>query len=250
MPEASGAPSGAPAAPPAFETEAHGSGGSANALRAAVLGANDGLVSVLSLVMGVSGAAFNSNDVLVTGLAGLLAGACSMAMGEWVSVTSSRELYSRQLIEERDEIRDDPEKERTELIRLYEGRGVRHETAVEVADAIMEDPAQALDVMAREELGIDPDDLGGSPYVAAISSFALFVVGAVPPVLPFAILEGDAAVLTSLALSSLMLLLIGGLITRFTHRSPVFSAVRQLVIGLSAAGVTYAIGLLIGVSVV
>lgn len=234
---------------PAFDSEAHGSGGSANALRAAVLGANDGLVSVLSLVMGVSGAAFNSNDVLVTGLAGLLAGACSMAMGEWISVTSSRELYRRQLREERREIRDEPEKERQELIRLYEGRGVRHDTAVEVADAIMRDPAKTLDVMAREELGIDPDDLGGSAYVAAVSSFGLFVIGATPPVLPFAVLDGDGAVIASLALSSVMLLAIGGLITRFTARSPIKSALRQLVIGLAAAGVTYAIGAVIGVTV-
>ncbi len=235
--------------PAAFEAEAHGASGSGNALRAAVLGANDGLVSVLSLVMGVSGAAFDANNVLVTGLAGLLAGACSMAMGEWVSVTSSRELFARQLREEIVEIRDEPEKERLELIRLYEGRGVRHETAVEVADAIMRDPDQALDVMAREELGINPEDLGGSAYVAAISSFGLFVVGATPPVLPFAFLSGTSAVLASLALSSVMLLVIGGLITRFTHRSPVFSAIRQLVIGLAAAGVTYGIGALIGVSV-
>lgn len=223
--------------------------GGGNALRAAVLGANDGLVSNLSLVMGVAGASFQSHTILVTGLAGLLAGACSMAMGEWISVTSSRELYARQLDEERIEIRDDPAREHLELVRLYASRGVRHETAVEVADAIMRSPAAALDVMAREELGIDPDELGGSAGVAAGSSFALFVVGAVPTVLPFAFLDGSTAVVTSLVLSGLALLLIGGLITRVTGRPPLRSAARQLVIGLAAAGVTYAVGALIGVSV-
>lgn len=233
-----------------FDTERHaGAGGNGNALRAAVLGANDGLVSVLSLVMGVAGASFDANDILVTGLAGLLAGACSMAMGEWISVTSSRELFQRQLREERAEIRDEPEREHLELVRLYESRGVDHETSVKVADAIMRDPAGALDVMAREELGIDPTELGGSAYVAAGSSFALFVAGAVPPVLPFAFLEGDTAVLASLALASLALLAIGGAITRVTGRSPVKSALRQLVIGLGAAAVTYALGSLIGVSI-
>lgn len=232
-----------------FEAEHHAGMGSGNALRAAVLGANDGLVSNLSLVMGVAGASFQSNTILVTGLAGLLAGACSMAMGEWISVTSSRELYARQLDEERREIRDEPGREHLELVRLYEGRGVRHETAVEVADAIMQSPDATLDVMAREELGIDPDELGGSAMVAAGSSFALFVVGAVPPVLPFAILHGSAAVITSLVLSGLALLLIGGLITSVTGRPPLRSAIRQLVIGLAAAGVTYAVGALIGVSI-
>ncbi|MBJ7473370.1 MAG: VIT1/CCC1 transporter family protein [Solirubrobacteraceae bacterium] len=238
------------ATPEPFDSEHHAGMGSGNALRAGVLGANDGLVSILSLVMGVAGAAFDSSAILVTGLAGVLAGACSMAMGEWISVTSSRELYSRQLEEERIEIRDNPERELQELIRLYERRGVRHEIAVEVATAIMKDPDTALDVMAREEFGFDPDDLGGSALVAAVSSFALFVVGAVPPILPFAFLEGSTAVITSLVLSGLALLVIGGLITQITGRSPVFSAVRQLVIGLGAAGVTYAIGASLGVSIV
>lgn len=244
-------PSSGPAADDTapFDPEHHSGMGSGNALRAGVLGANDGLVSILSLVMGVAGAAFDSSEILVTGLAGVLAGACSMAMGEWISVTSSRELYARQLEEERVEIRDEPAREREELIRLYTSRGVRHETAVEVADAIMASPDDALDVMAREELGIDPEDLGGSAVVAAVSSFALFVLGAVPPVLPFAFAEGATAVWLSVVLSSLALVLIGGLITRVTGRSPVWSAARQLLIGLGAAGVTYAIGAAVGVSI-
>ncbi len=238
------------ATPAPFNAEHHAGMGSGNALRAGVLGANDGLVSILSLVMGVAGAAFDSSAILVTGLAGVLAGACSMAMGEWISVTSSRELYTRQLAEERIEIRDNPEREHQELTRLYESRGVRHEIAVEVADAIMKDPNQALDVMAREEFGFDPDELGGSALVAAVSSFAFFVIGSVPPIVPFAFLDGSTAVITSLVLSGVALLTIGGLITQITGRSPLYSAVRQLVIGLGAAGVTYAIGASIGVSLI
>ena len=223
--------------------------GSGNALRAAVLGANDGLVSNLSLVMGVAGAALDSQTILVTGLAGLLAGACSMAMGEWISVQSSRELYMRQLDEERIEIRDNPRKEHAELVRLYEARGVRHDTAVEVADAIMSDPDQALDVMAREEFGFDPSELGGSAVVAAVSSFLLFVMGAIIPVFPFIFTSGQTAVLSSLVLSAVGLLVIGGLITRVTGRPPLASAIRQLLIGLAAAAVTYGVGALIGVSI-
>lgn len=223
--------------------------GSGNALRAGVLGANDGLVSILSLVMGVAGAAFDSAEIFVTGLAGVLAGACSMAMGEWISVTSSRELYARQMEEERVEIQEDPAREREELVRLYESRGVRRETAIEVAEAIMASPEHALDVMAREELGINPDDLGGSALVAAVSSFALFVLGSLPPILPFAFVDGPTAVWLSLILSGLALVVIGALITRVTGRSPLWSATRQLLIGLGAAGVTYAIGALVGVSI-
>lgn len=231
-----------------FNAEHHTgmSRGSGNALRAAVLGANDGLVSNLSLVMGVAGASLSSNTILVTGLAGLLAGACSMAMGEWISVQSSRELYQRQLDEERIEIRDQPAKEHAELVRLYESRGVGHDTAVDVATAIMSDPDHALDVMAREEFGFDPSELGGSAVVAAASSFVLFVIGAIVPVLPFIFTSGQTAVLLSLALSAVAMLLIGGLITKVTGRPIVSSALRQLLIGLPAAAVTYGAGAVIG----
>lgn len=234
---------------PVFDAAHHAGLGGGNALRAGVLGANDGLVSNLSLVMGVAGASLGADEILITGLAGLLAGACSMAMGEWISVQSSRELYARQLEEERREIRDDPEHERSELIRLYQSRGVDRPTARLVADAIMADPEQALDVMAREELGFDPSDLGGSPNVAAASSFGFFVIGALPPVLPFVWLAGDVAVAASISLSSAALLATGALTTRFTGRSPIRSALRQLAFGLGAAAVTYAVGSLIGVAV-
>lgn len=220
-----------------------------NALRAAVLGANDGLVSNLSLVMGVAGARLDDSAILITGLAGLLAGACSMAMGEWISVQSARELYTRELAVERWEIAERPEQEHDELVTLYTRRGLAPTAAEELADVLMADPEQALEVMAREELGIDPRDLGGSAWIAAGSSFALFVAGAAIPVIPFVILAGTTAVVASVSASALALFGVGATITRITRRSPWRSGLRQLVIGLSAAAVTYLVGLGLGVSV-
>lgn len=162
-----------------------------NALRAAVLGANDGLTSNLSLVMGVAGAELRASTILVTGLAGLLAGACSMAMGEWVSVQSSRELYDRQIRTEADEIADVPDEEGEELALIYQAKGLPDEEAKDVAARLMQDPTNALDALAREELGVDPDELGGSPWVAAVSSFALFGLGALIPLLPHFFLNGS-----------------------------------------------------------
>lgn len=219
---------------------------SGNALRAAVLGANDGLVSNLSLVMGVAGASLGSDEILITGLAGLVAGAGSMAMGEWVSVTSARELYTRELAVERRELRDDPAGEVAELTAIYERRGLDPEIAAQVARTLSADPATALDTHAREELGIDPEGLGGSAWQAAGASFALFCVGALPPVVPFAFLDGDVAVAVSVVLSSVALFAIGAAITRLTDRSPWLSGLRQLAIGLAAAVVTYGVGALVG----
>lgn len=220
--------------------------GSGNALRAAVLGANDGLVSNLSLVMGVAGASLASEEILITGLAGLVAGAGSMAMGEWISVTSARELYTRELAVERRELASAPAAERDELAGIYERKGLTPALAAQVADALSSDPAAALDTHAREELGIDPDELGGSALQAAGTSFALFCVGAIPPVAPFAVLDGDAAVAASGVVSSLALFTIGAAITRLTDRSPWLSGLRQLVIGLAAAAVTFGVGALVG----
>ncbi len=224
-------------------------GVSGNALRAAVLGANDGLVSNLSLVMGVAGADLAGRDVLITGIAGLLAGAFSMAMGEWISVQSSRELNQRQLDREAEEIATDPEHERAELVTLYRRRGLTTEEASHLASRVMSDEDTALNAMAREELGFDPDELGGSAWVAAASSFALFTVGAIVPVLPFALADGDTAVIASLAASAVALLGIGAAITLLTGRPAWRSALRQLVIGLGAAGITYAVGSLVGAAV-
>ncbi|HEV8015178.1 MAG TPA: VIT1/CCC1 family protein [Stellaceae bacterium] len=225
----------------------HRTGG--NALRAAVLGANDGLVSNLSLVMGVAGAQFSPRTVLVTGLAGLLAGACSMAMGEWLSVTSARELYGRQIATEEAELRDIPEEEQEELELIYQAKGLPPDKAKELAARIIANPATALDTLVREELGIDPDDLGGSPWTAAGTSFLLFALGAIFPVAPFFFLSGGAAIATSLVVSALAMFAIGAGTTLFTGRGMLFSGARQVAIGIAAAAVTYGLGRLIGVSI-
>jgi VIT1/CCC1 family predicted Fe2+/Mn2+ transporter len=219
-----------------------------NALRASVLGANDGLVSNLSLVMGVAGAQLDSDVILITGLAGLLAGACSMAMGEWISVQSSRELSMRELAVERAEIAQFPEQEEAELAGFYTEDGLSRPVAERLAAHVMEDEERALRVMAREELGIDPEGLGGSAWTAAVSSFVLFVVGAIVPVVWFTFLQTGTAIPASLVASALGLFVIGAAITRVTGRSPWRSGLRQLAIGLAAAGMTYAIGMLLGVS--
>lgn len=222
---------------------------SGNALRAAVLGANDGLVSNLSLVMGVAGAALDATTILVTGLAGLLAGAGSMAMGEWLSVQSSRELYRRQIDIEAAELAEVPDEEQEELALIYEAKGLSREQAEQLAERLISDHTTAVDTLAREELGIDPQELGGSASEAAATSFVLFALGAIVPVLPFFVLAGLSAVATSLLLSALALFIVGGGITLLTGRSALYSGIRQVTIGLAAAGLTYGVGTLIGVSI-
>ncbi|WP_232368570.1 VIT1/CCC1 transporter family protein [Azospira inquinata] len=219
----------------------HGAGGG-NALRAAVLGANDGLVSTLSLVMGVAGAQFSSGAVAAAGLAGMLAGACSMAMGEWVSVQSSREMYAHQIAAEAEELAQVPEEEQTELSLIYQAKGFSAEEANTIAARVIRNPDTALDTLTREELGINPDDLGGSARLAAVTSFLVFVVGALLPVLPLLVLHGSGAVLGSALASALGLFLIGAGISVFTGRGLWFSGLRQLVIGAAAAAVTYGAG--------
>ena len=155
-----------------------------NALRAAVLGANDGLVSNLSLVMGVAGAAVSNQTILLTGLAGLVAGACSMAMGEWLSVNSSRELYEKQIATEAMELQEVPEEEKEELVLIYQAKGLSEAEAKSLADQLLSDKDTALDTLVREELGIDPEELGGSAWGAGITSFFLFSFGAIFPVAP------------------------------------------------------------------
>ena len=220
-----------------------------NALRAAVLGANDGLVSVLSLVMGVAGAHSSNKAILVAGLAGTLAGACAMAMGEWLSVQSARELARRQIAIERDELTEAPEEEQEELSLIYQAKGLGREEADALAAKLMADKDNVLDTLTREELGLDPAELGGSAWEAAITSFFLFFCGAIAPVAPFLFLSGAPAVVTSLAASGLALFLTGAVITLMTGRGVLFSGARQLLIGMAAAGVTFGIGHLIGVSV-
>ena len=188
-----------------------------NALRAAVLGANDGLVSNLSLVMGVSGAALSGRAVLITGIAGLLAGACSMALGEWLSVNSSRESYQRQIDQEASELAEVPEEEE-ELVLIYQAKGLSEEQARALADRLMADKDTALDTLVREELGIDPTELGGSAWVAATTSFCLFAFGALFPVLPFIVTNGIPALVASVVLSGLALFVIGVATSLFTGR--------------------------------
>ena len=225
----------------------HRTGG--NALRAAVLGANDGLVSNFSLVMGVAGAEIAGKTILLTGLAGLIAGACSMAIGEWLSVTGSRELNQRQIDVEASELEHAPEEEKEELVLIYQAKGLDEAQARALADRLMANKDTALDTLAREELGIDPEELGGSAWAAAGSSFALFALGAVFPVAPFFWFDGLAGVMASVVLSGLALMAIGAGTSLFTGRSVAFSAARQLVGGLAAAAITYGIGRLIGVAV-
>lgn len=219
-----------------------------NALRAAVLGVNDGLVSNLSLVMGVAGAQLSSNAILVTGFAGLLAGAGSMALGEWLSVQSSRELYERQIDVEAREIEERPDEEAEELSLIYQAKGLAPEEAEKLAARLLGDKETALDTLAREELGIDPEELGGSAWQAAATSFVLFIAGAIVPVLPFLFTAGTPAVLGSLGVSSVGLFAIGAAITLLTGRSVVSSGTRQLLFGLVAALLTYGVGRLLGVS--
>lgn len=219
-----------------------------NSLRAAVLGANDGLVSNLSLVMGVAGAEASNASILLTGLAGLVAGACSMAMGEWLSVNSSRELYQKQIETEAMELEEVPEEEKEELVLIYQAKGLSEAEARALASQLLSEKSTALDTLVREELGIDPQELGGSAWGAAGVSFLLFSFGAIFPVAPYFLLGGPAALLASLGLSGLALAGIGAGTSLFTGRGALFSALRQLAIGFAAACVTYGIGHLVGVS--
>ncbi|MDD2336313.1 MAG: VIT1/CCC1 family protein [Geobacteraceae bacterium] len=221
-----------------------------NALRAAVLGASDGLLSNFNLVMGVAGAALSGTTILLTGLAGLLAGAISMAMGEWISVQSSRELYLEQIEREKEEIAADPEEELEELVLIYRARGLSEAEARALATRLMSDPETALETLARDELGIDPDELGGSAWEAAITSFLLFAAGAVLPVIPYFFLSGGTALAVSAGLSTAGLFFIGAAITLFTGRPVLYSGARQVLFGLVAAGVTFSVGKLIGVAIV
>jgi VIT1/CCC1 family predicted Fe2+/Mn2+ transporter len=220
-----------------------------NALRAAVLGANDGLVSVLSLTMGAAGANLQGHGVLITGIAGLLAGASSMALGEWLSVQSSRELYQNQIRIEAEEIEHAPLEEQEELALIYQSKGLPEERAHEMAAHMMGDKAHILDTLAREELGIDPEELGGSPWEAAITSFFLFAAGAIIPLFPYFFLRGLPAILLSLSLGALALFLTGAAITLMTGKNVWISGLRQVLIGLVAAALVFGVGKLIGVSI-
>lgn len=222
---------------------------SGNALRAAVLGANDGLVSNFCLIMGIAGAGLPGRTILLTGLAGLMAGACSMALGEWLSVTNARELATNQIAREAQEIEETPEAEASELALIYQAKGLSRAAATSFAAQIMQNKDKALDTLAREELGIDPDELGGNPWTAAGSSFGLFALGAIFPLAPYLFTQGLIAVALSVGLAVLALTAIGVVTCLFNGRSPMFSAMRQVMVGAAAAGVTYGAGHLMGVAV-
>jgi vacuolar iron transporter family protein len=219
-----------------------------NALRAAVLGANDGLVSNLSLLMGVTGAAATGHVVLLTGLAGLFAGACSMAMGEWLSVNSARELYAHQVASEAEELKQLPDEEREELVLIYQAKGLDEAEARALATRLMANKDTALDTLVREELGFDPDELGGSAWAAAGWSFCLFAAGAAVPVLPLVFFQGTTATIVCIAASAAALAMVGAGTSLFTGRNALISALRQVAIGALAAAVTYGTGVLAGVA--
>jgi VIT1/CCC1 family predicted Fe2+/Mn2+ transporter len=229
-----------------FEKRHRSVGG--NAIRAAVLGGNDGLVSNFSLVMGIAGATVAQTGVLLAGMAGLLAGALSMALGEWISVKSSQELYENQMQLEMDELETNPEGERKELKLIYMAKGIPENQAIKIVDELMKDKNLAHQVLVKEELGINAEELKGSAIEAALSSFFLFAIGAIIPVLPFMFLSGYQAIVLSTLLSAIGLFLIGAAITLYTGRNVWFSGFRQVIFGLAAAAVTFGIGKLIGVS--
>jgi VIT1/CCC1 family predicted Fe2+/Mn2+ transporter len=223
-------------------------GGSGNNLRAAVLGANDGLVSNFCLIMGIAGAGTPQKILLLSGFAGLLAGACSMALGEWLSVTNARELAQTQIAQEAEELEHTPEAEQRELALIFQAKGLPKEEAQRVASTLMKNKKSALDTLAREELGIDPTELGGNAWAAAGTSFVLFSAGAIFPVAPFLFLTAPTAIFASMGVSALALAAIGMLTSLFNGRNPAFSAGRQVVFGCVAAAITYSLGRLLGIS--
>jgi len=215
-------------------------------LRASVFGMNDGLLSNASLVLGVAGAGAANGYVLMTGAAGLLAGALSMAAGEYVSVRTQREMYEYQIALERDEVAEYPEEEAEELALIYEARGVDIEQAREVSRSLLSRPEQALDVLAREELGLNPDDLG-SPWQAAIASFLAFACGAIIPIVPFLVRVPASYTLTAtITLTGLALFTIGMVLSLFTGRDALRSAFRMVLIGGGAGTVTFLVGKVLG----
>jgi VIT1/CCC1 family predicted Fe2+/Mn2+ transporter len=226
----------------------HRAAGQTGALRAAVFGINDGLVSNLALVMGFAGATTQNDLIVLAGIAGLLAGAFSMGAGEYISMQSQRELFERQIELQREKMRFRPLDEREEIAALYRAKGLADHEAELVAERLMQDPDKALDTKIREELGLDPDELG-SPWAAAIYSFLAFSLGAVIPLGPFLLLAGLPAMALSFVLALGSLFIVGALVSLLTGRGLLFSGLRQVLIGGAAAVVTYLVGSMLGVSV-
>jgi len=214
--------------------------------RAAIFGISDGLVTNVSLILGFAGANPAAGVVRLAGIAGLVAGAFSMASGEYLSMKAQQELFERELDIERHALRDEPDLERQELIGIYRSKGIDEEMASDLADAMMRDPEMALETHAREELGIDPTAVG-SPVKAAALSFGAFALGAFVPLIPWLFGSGTAAIVASIVLAALVAIVVGALIGKLAGRSPVRSALRQLAVAAIAAGVTFGVGRAVGV---
>jgi vacuolar iron transporter family protein len=218
------------------------------ALRAAVFGINDGLLSNFSLVMGFAGAEAQPEYIILAGVAGLLAGSFSMAAGEYVSMRAQREVFEQQIAIEKEELEVSPREEEEELALIYQAKGIPEHEASRLAKRIIQNPKTAIDTLAREELGLDPTGLG-SPWSAAISSFIAFVLGAFVPVMPYLLTSGTKAWIASASLSFCALFTVGAVLSIFTSRGPLRSGARMLGIGLLVSAITYSVGWLLGVSV-
>lgn len=230
--------------------EQDASSSKSGALRAAIFGMNDGLVSNLSLIFGVAGSGVAGEvGVVIAGFAGLLAGAFSMGAGEYISMKVQREVYEQLIHKEAHEIATQPEEEEQELMEIYETKGISPPTAALIAAELMRDPQVALETHAREELGIDMKEGLGSPWAAAGSSFVMFSIGAAVPLLPFLVTSGRTAIAVSAGLSAVTLFAVGGAMTILTGRGVLLSGARMLAIGTVAAAITYGVGTLLGVAV-
>ena len=224
---------------------------SSGGLRAAVLGVNDGLVSNFSLVMGFAGgtAATGAPEyIIIAGLAGLIAGAFSMAAGEYVSMKSHRDVYEYQISSEREELEMWPEEEEEELVLIYRAKGIPENEAKQIAANIIKKPEIALDTMAREELGLDPDALG-SPFLASFSSFIAFSIGAVVPIIPLFFSLGTKSIILSALVSAFALIIVGGSLSTASGRNFISGSLRMLVAGSLAASVTYGVGYSLGITI-
>jgi vacuolar iron transporter family protein len=234
--------------PGSTDLEQSPSTGKSGALRAAIFGFDDGLVSNFSLIMGFAGAGVDRSVIVLAGIAGLLAGAFSMGAGEYISMRVQREVFERLIHLEAHELAMEPEEERDELAAIYAAKGIPGQLADQLADSVMRDPKLALDTHAREELGLDPEEGLGSPWSAALSSFVTFSVGALVPLIPFLVASGHGATIASAVLAATTLAVVGAALSVLTGKSPIGSAVRQLAVGGIAAGITFAIGNVLGVS--
>ena len=225
----------------------HHNAGTGGTLRAAVFGVNDGLVSNASLILGVAGATGEGGAILITGIAGLLAGAFSMAAGEYISMRSQREMFEYQIGMERAELEQYPQEEAAELALIFAAKGIDKDEARKLADNLISDPDRALDTLAREELGLNPDELG-SPWGAALSSFMAFAAGAIIPLLPFLFAKGQHAFIIAIGLTCVALFTVGAALSLFTGRNAWLGGLRMLAIGVAAGAGTYVIGKALGVT--